>query len=110
MATGPNRQVKPSEIDLDQLVVQFRPVVGFKVKKSLGGGNPDWEDVTNEILMQVIEKVRTGEFRGQSGSSTISGRRRGSSGGRPRAAAFPTLTISSNMMRGRSVWPKPSGA
>jgi RNA polymerase sigma factor (sigma-70 family) len=71
MATGPNRQVKPSEIDLDQLVVQFRPVVGFKVKKSLGGGNPDWEDVTNEILMQVIEKVRTGEFRGQSSIGTF---------------------------------------
>ena len=59
------------DIDLDRLVVQFRPVVGFKVKKALGGGNPDWEDVTNEVLMQVIEKVRSGEFRGQSSIGTF---------------------------------------
>lgn len=59
------------DIDLDQLVVQFKPVVGFKVRKTLGGGNPDWEDVTNEILLQVIEKVRAGEFRGESSIGTF---------------------------------------
>lgn len=59
------------DIDLDRLVVQFKPVVGFKVRKTLGGGNPDWEDVTNEILLQVIEKVRSGEFRGESSIGTF---------------------------------------
>jgi len=66
-------------IDLDRMVAEFKPVVGFKVKKALGGGNPDWEDVTNEILLQVIEKVRSGEFRGESSIGTfiytVTGRR-----------------------------------
>jgi len=59
------------DIDLDRLVAQFKPVVGFKVKKALGWGNPDWEDVTNEILTQAIEKVRSGEFRGDSTLGTF---------------------------------------
>jgi RNA polymerase sigma factor (sigma-70 family) len=60
-----------AEIDLDQMVAQFRPIVGFKVRKALGGGNPDWEDVANEILLQVIKKIRSGEFRGESTIGTF---------------------------------------
>ena len=45
------------DIDLDPIVARFKPVVGFKVRRSLGRDNPDWEDVTNEILMQAIQKV-----------------------------------------------------
>jgi len=71
MAQGSNREGALLKIDLDQMVVQFKPVVSFKVRKSLGGGNPDWEDVTNEILLQVIEKVRSGEFRGESTIGTF---------------------------------------
>ena len=59
------------DIDLDQIVVQFRPVVGFKVRRALGGRNPDWEDVVNEILMQAIEKIKSGEFRGESSVGTF---------------------------------------
>jgi RNA polymerase sigma factor (sigma-70 family) len=66
-----SRFVGSANIDLDQLVVQFKPVIGFKVRKALGGGNPDWEDVTDEILLQVIEKVRSGEFRGESTIGTF---------------------------------------
>ena len=71
MAQGSSREGALLKIDLDQLVVRFKPIVGFKVRKSLGGGNPDWEDVTNEILLQVIEKVRSGEFRGESSIGTF---------------------------------------
>jgi RNA polymerase sigma-70 factor (ECF subfamily) len=71
MAGDPIRRRDSVDIDLDQLIVQFKPVVGFKVRKALGGGNPDWEDVTNEILLQVIEKVRSGEFRGESSIGTF---------------------------------------
>lgn len=60
-----------AEIDLDKLVSQYRPVITFKVKRALGGGSPDWEDVVNEILMQVIEKVKSGEFRGESSIGTF---------------------------------------
>ena len=61
----------PEAIDLDEMLLRFRPVVGFKVKKALGGGNPDWEDVVDEIMMQAIEKIKTGEFRGESSIGTF---------------------------------------
>jgi RNA polymerase sigma-70 factor, ECF subfamily len=62
---------RKAETDLDQVVTQYRPVVSFKVRKSLGGGNPDWEDVVNEIMMQVIQKIQSGEFRGESSVGTF---------------------------------------
>lgn len=61
----------PMAIDLDEMIRQFRPIVGFKVKKALGGGNPDWEDVVDEIMMQAVEKIKSGEFRGDSSVGTF---------------------------------------
>jgi RNA polymerase sigma-70 factor (ECF subfamily) len=58
-------------IDLAAVVTQYRPVVSFRVKKALGSANPDWEDVVNEILTQAIEKVQSGEFRGDSSIGTF---------------------------------------
>jgi len=60
-----------ADLNLDEIAARFRPVVGFKVRRSLGWQNPDWEDVTNEILAQVVAKVRAGEFRGESGIGTF---------------------------------------
>jgi RNA polymerase sigma factor (sigma-70 family) len=60
-----------AQVDLDEVVVKYRPVVSFKVKKSLGVQTPDWEDVVNEIITQVIEKVTKGEFRGESSIGTF---------------------------------------
>jgi RNA polymerase sigma-70 factor, ECF subfamily len=59
-----------AEIDLDEMVLKFRPIVGFKVKKALGGWNPEWEDIVDEILMQAVEKIKSGEFRGESSIGT----------------------------------------
>lgn len=53
------------------LIAQYRPVVSFRVRRALGGDIPDWEDVVNEILTQVLEKVRNGEFRGESSLGTF---------------------------------------
>jgi RNA polymerase sigma-70 factor (ECF subfamily) len=61
----------PPAIDLNEVVVKYRPVVSFKVKKSLGAHTPDWEDVVNEVITQVIEKVKKGEFRGDSSIGTF---------------------------------------
>lgn len=58
-------------VDLDELVRKYRPVVSFRVRKALGGATPDWEDVADEIITQVIEKVRNGEFRGDSSIGTF---------------------------------------
>ncbi len=62
---------RKADTDLDQVITQYRPVVSFKVRKSLGGGNPDWEDVVNEIMMQVVQKIQSGEFRGESSVGTF---------------------------------------
>jgi RNA polymerase sigma factor (sigma-70 family) len=59
------------EVNLDEVVAKYRPVVSFKVKKSLGTQTPDWEDVVNEVITQVIEKVKQGEFRGESSIGTF---------------------------------------
>lgn len=57
--------------DLDAIVAKYRPIVSFRVKKYLGVTNPDWEDVVNEIITNVIEKIRKGEFRGESSIGTF---------------------------------------
>ncbi|MBN1939001.1 MAG: sigma-70 family RNA polymerase sigma factor [Candidatus Aminicenantes bacterium] len=60
-----------ADIDLDEVVAHFRRVVGFKVRRSIGPDNPDWEDLTNEVLAQTIAKVKSGEFRGESKIGTF---------------------------------------
>ncbi len=62
---------KRAAVDLDELVLKYRPIVSFRVRKALGGATPDWEDVADEIITQVIEKVRNGEFRGDSSIGTF---------------------------------------
>ena len=56
---------------LENEVLRYRDVVSFRVRKSLGGSNPDWEDVVNEILFQALEKVKSGDFRGDSSIGTF---------------------------------------
>lgn len=62
-----NARPGPTEDD----VLQYRTVISFRVRKSLGASNPDWEDVVNEILTQGIQKVKSGEFRGDSSIGTF---------------------------------------
>ena len=52
-------------------VLQYRAVISFRVRKALGGSNPDWEDVVNEILTQAVAKIKSGEFRGDSSIGTF---------------------------------------
>jgi RNA polymerase sigma factor (sigma-70 family) len=61
----------PGAGDLDQIIVKFRPLIGFKVRKALGAATPDWEDIVNEVLMQVSEKITSGDFRGESSIGTF---------------------------------------
>lgn len=62
---------EPTSIDLNELYTKFKPIISYKVRKSLGTYNPDWEDVVNEILTNVIEKIKKGEFRGESAIGTF---------------------------------------
>ena len=57
--------------ELDSIVSQYRPIVSFKVKKAIGSQTPDWEDVVNEVMINVIEKLKKGDFRGESSVGTF---------------------------------------
>lgn len=57
--------------DLDSIIAKYRPIVSFRVKKSLGSYTPDWEDVVNEIMLNAIEKLESGNFRGDSSVGTF---------------------------------------
>jgi RNA polymerase sigma-70 factor (ECF subfamily) len=57
--------------DLDEIVAQYRPLISFKVRKSISSHTPEWEDIVNEILMNVIENIRSGKFRGDSNIGTF---------------------------------------
>jgi len=63
--------VKKKELDLKEIINRYRPIISFRVKKSLGDSNPDWEDIVNEIITNVIEKIKKGEFRGESSVGTF---------------------------------------
>jgi len=63
--------MKKEEINLEELYTKYRPVISFRVKKSLGVSNPDWEDIVNEIITNVIEKIKKGQFRGESSIGTF---------------------------------------
>ena len=62
---------KKKETNLEEIYAKYRSVISFRVKKSLGSSNPDWEDVTNQIITNVIEKVKKGEFKGESSIGTF---------------------------------------
>lgn len=64
-------QKRKKDIDLDAIVAKYRPVVSFRVKKSIGVQTPEWEDVVNEIMINVVEKLKKGEFRGDSSIGTF---------------------------------------
>lgn len=58
-------------LNIDEIVAKFRPIISFKVKKSIGAYTPEWEDVVNEVLINVIEKLEKSEFRGDSSIGTF---------------------------------------
>jgi RNA polymerase sigma-70 factor (ECF subfamily) len=59
------------KIQLEEIFVKYKPIVTFRVKKSLGAYNPDCDDVANEIITNVIEKIKKEEFRGDSSVGTF---------------------------------------
>ena len=62
---------KHASQDLDEIIAKYRPIVSFRVKKSLGSYTPDWEDVVNEIMLNALEKIESGKFRGDSSIGTF---------------------------------------
>lgn len=66
-----NRESEKSSLDLEEIILRFWPQISFRVKKSIGYLNPDWEDVGSEVILAVVEAVRKGKFREESSISTF---------------------------------------
>ncbi len=65
------KQKTSASLNLEEVIKKYRPVITFKVIKSIGSQTPDWEDIVEEILTNVIEKIQTGQFRGESSIGTF---------------------------------------
>ncbi|MFW6139877.1 MAG: RNA polymerase sigma factor [Acidobacteriota bacterium] len=61
----------PNSYDLKEITSKYRPIVTFKVKKSIGAHSPEWEDIVNEIMLNTMEKIKSGEFKGDSSVGTF---------------------------------------
>jgi RNA polymerase sigma factor (sigma-70 family) len=68
---GTKVEKRKSDLNTEEIVDKYRPIVSFRVKKSIGAHTPDWEDVVNEIMVNVLEKLKKGEFRGESSIGTF---------------------------------------
>ena len=55
---------------LEKAILTFWPQVRFRVRKSLGYSNPDWEDVSNEVFIGVLDALRKKKFREESNIGT----------------------------------------
>jgi hypothetical protein len=53
---------------LEKAILTYWPQVRFRVRKSLGYSNPDWEDVSNEVFIGVLDALRKKKFREESNS------------------------------------------
>jgi RNA polymerase sigma factor (sigma-70 family) len=59
-----------SDKQLEKAILTYWPQVRFRVSKSLGYSNPDWEDVSNEVFIGVLGAIRKKKFREESSIGT----------------------------------------
>lgn len=57
--------------DLEEVILKYWPQINFRARKSLGPYNLEWEDVASEILVNVVEAIKKGKFRGESSIGTF---------------------------------------
>lgn len=62
---------KRKEENIQELIVRYRPIITFRVRKALGARNPEADDLVSEIIAQVLEKIQKGEFKGESSLGTF---------------------------------------
>ena len=55
---------------LEKVILTYWPQVRFRVRKSLGYSNPDWEDVSTEVFIGLLEAIQKKKFREESSIGT----------------------------------------
>ena len=57
-------------MDEKSVIERFRPIISIKIKKEIGFTNPDWEDLTNEVLIIVLQALRKDKSKHKSSIGT----------------------------------------
>ena len=63
-------RIRVQTTDLEEIILKYKPLISYRVRKSLGSSNPDWEDIVSEIILNVIENIKLGKFNGESSLGT----------------------------------------
>jgi RNA polymerase sigma-70 factor (ECF subfamily) len=53
-------------MDIKAIIKYYQPLVSLKIKKEIGATNPDWEDLTNEVLTIVLRSLKEKKFKKES--------------------------------------------
>ena len=69
-ATQKTENDSPSH-DIEEIILKFWPQIRYRVIKSLGYYNPEWEDTASEILLSVVEAIKFERFREESSIGTF---------------------------------------
>jgi RNA polymerase sigma factor (sigma-70 family) len=67
----PHTEASAHSHDIEEIILKFWPQIRYRVIKSLGYNNPDWEDTASEILLSVIEALKFERFREESSIGTF---------------------------------------
>ncbi|MEE9502762.1 MAG: sigma-70 family RNA polymerase sigma factor [Candidatus Aminicenantaceae bacterium] len=58
-------------LNIEEIILKFWPQIRYRVIKSLGYYNPEWEDTASEILLSVVEAIKFEKFREESSIGTF---------------------------------------
>ncbi len=53
-------------MDIKTIIKFYKPIVSLKIKKEIGATNPDWEDLTNEVLVALFKALKEKKFKKKS--------------------------------------------
>ncbi len=60
-----------SSVDLEEIILKCWPQINFRVRKSIGYKDSNWEDIASDILMNTLEAIRGGKYKGESSIETF---------------------------------------
>jgi len=61
---------KATEINLEDIFLRYWSQISFRVRRSIGFNNPEWEDICSNVILSVVESVKMGKFKGESSIGT----------------------------------------
>ena len=70
-ATDAEKNARSNTYDLEEVILKYWPQIRYRVIKTFGYNNPEWEDTASEILLSVIEAIKFERFREESSIGTF---------------------------------------